>query len=211
MQGTSEETAGGLGGGGSGGVPPTGGGGGGDGGPPPDGIASRIAGLSILKGLLLYGATLAFAGLYAYFIYRIANAPTNKPPNLDSAMVATAAALAGVLGSAFALVTGTSSPVVNPGLKQVLPTLDDPNATTPAKALVRARRVLSFEPGDTNQASWPLTFGIWAYAVIAAGVAAAYILNRGETPPDVKALAIAFAGYVLALVNAAYGLATKAA
>jgi hypothetical protein len=211
MQGTPQEAGAGAGAGGTG----VAGGGvdagaGGTGAASQDGLASRIAGLSILKGLLLYGATLAFAGLYAYFMYRIANAPTGKPPGLDSTMIATAAALAGVLGSAFALVTGTSTPVVNAGLKDALDKLDDPNVSLRDKVVVRARRILSFEPGDTDQASWPLTFGIWAYAAVAAGVAAVYILNRGETPPEVKALAIAFAGYVLALVNAAYGIAAKA-
>lgn len=52
-----------------------------------------------------------------------------------------------------------------------------------------------------------MTFGIWAYALV--GGAVTYFLNQGETPAEIKALAVAFAGYVLALVTTAYGLKTK--
>jgi fructoselysine-6-P-deglycase FrlB-like protein len=42
------------------------------------------------------------------------------------------------------------------------------------------------------------------YAVVASAVAITYVLNQGETPDSIKALAVAFGGYVIALVNAAY-------
>src|SRR2546421_8841468 len=73
----------------------------------PEPAPVTIGGVSALKGLVLYGATLTFAALYAYFIVRILGAKPGKPPGLDPAMVSTAAALAGVLGSAFALEIGT--------------------------------------------------------------------------------------------------------
>ena len=57
---------------------------------------------------MLYGAILTFGGLYAYFIVEIFSAKS-APPRLDAVMVSTAAALAGVLGSAFALEVGTTS------------------------------------------------------------------------------------------------------
>jgi hypothetical protein len=46
--------------------------------------------------------------------------------------------------------------------------------------------------------------GIWAYAVVASAVAITDVVNQNETPSTIKALAVAFAGYVIALVNAAY-------
>src|SRR5262252_7613569 len=70
------------------------------------GVAARNAGLSSLKGLVVYGSTLTFAGFYAYFMEQIAVASSGKAPGLSGAMVAAAAALAGILGSAFALVIG---------------------------------------------------------------------------------------------------------
>ena len=77
------------------------------------GSATRIAGLSVLKGLVLFGATLTFAGLYAYFMERIAAAPSGTQPTLNTAMVGAAAALAGVLGSAFALAVGVPTTATN--------------------------------------------------------------------------------------------------
>jgi len=169
-------------------------------------VATRIAGLSILKGLVLYGATLTFTGFYAYFIYRIADASHLKPPHLDAAIVSAAAALAGVLGSAFALVVGVPSDTTNEGLADDLKTV---RVTGKNKRRAWVRKALSLEPGGVDQASWPLTFGIWMYAAVAAAVAVTYLVNQGETPEAIKALAIAFAGYVIAFMTAAYGIATK--
>jgi hypothetical protein len=175
--------------------------------PGPGDAAASIGGLSVLKGLLLYGATLTFAGFYAYFMERIASASQGSPPALDAAMVSAAAALAGVLGSAFALVIGvpTDPSTTNLGLAEML------DSTTEAPKVTKARawiwKLLSLEPGGAKRPSWPLTFGIWSYAAVASAVAITYLLNQAETPEAIKALAILFAGYVLAFVTAAYGIA----
>ncbi len=162
-----------------------------------------IAGTSTLRGLMLYGAILAFAALYVYFIIEILSAGAHKPPNFDGAMISAAAALAGVLGSAFALKVGVVPTHVNDALRQHL-------AATPAGTGAKVNRLihqaLSLDPGDKESNSWPLTFGIWVYAIVASAVAITYIFNQSETPGPVKALAVTFAGYVLALINAAYGL-----
>jgi hypothetical protein len=163
--------------------------------------APRIAGLSTLKGLILYGAVLTFAGLYVYFIVRITGAATNAPPVLDASLVSAAAALAGVLGSAFALEigTGTDPASTNHALREALAGAADAKGTT-----LRFWQALSLEPSDTGSASWPKTFGIWVYAIVASAVAVTYVLNQNETPGTIKALAVAFGGYVLALITAAY-------
>jgi hypothetical protein len=167
------------------------------------GWTATIAGLSILKGLILYTAVLTFAGFYGYFIWKIGAANEN-PPSFNSAMVTVAAALAGVLGSAFALAIGVPSKTVNEPLsKQIQKEKGNPQKRT------RLRKYLSLEPGGVGMASWPLTFGIWVYAIVAAAVAIVYFVNQNQTPPGIKALAVAFAGYVLALVTSAYGLASR--
>jgi hypothetical protein len=168
------------------------------------GLAGRIAGLSVLKGLVLYGATLTFAGFYAYFMQQIATAANNTQPHLNTAMVSAAALLAGVLGSAFALVIGVPVRATNEGLAEALgkAAKDQPRGTW-------LRRLLSLEPGGTDHASWPQTFGIWMYAAVAAAVAVVYLLNQGETPTEIKALATAFGGYVIAFMTAAYGIGTS--
>src|SRR4051794_28694702 len=81
----------------------------------------KIQGLSVLKGLVLYGFVIAFAYLYIDFIVAIIGAD-GKPPDLDDTEVSVAAALAGVLGSAFALEIGTPTDAraTNPKLNKAL-------------------------------------------------------------------------------------------
>ena len=169
----------------------------------------QIAGLSALKGLILYMAVIAFAALYVYFMVRILQAQSGKPPALDSALVTAAAAFAGVLGSAFALEIGspTDSRDTNPTLKAAL---DEREPTKAARVKSWVRLVLSLEPPDTESVSWPKTLGIWTYAIIASAVAITYACNQSETPATIKALAVAFGGYVIALVTRAYGIKAKA-
>jgi hypothetical protein len=162
--------------------------------------AAAIGGLSALKGLVLYGAVLTFAGLYIYFIARISGA--SGYPRIDGALITTAAALSGVLGSAFALEIGTPTDPAstNRRLRHAADTADNRKQ----RAAARIWQGLSLDPKRVDSASWPKTFGIWVYAVIGFAVAVTYVLNQGSTPPAIKALAIAFGGYVVALVNAAY-------
>jgi hypothetical protein len=164
--------------------------------------APRVAGLSTLKGLVLYGATLTFAGLYIYFIVKISGAAAGSHPTLDAALISTAAALAGVLGSAFALEVGTTSDTA-PTNAALDHQVKDANGI-PKQALARTWQALSLDPRNANSSSWPKTFGIWVYAIVASAVAITYVLNQGETPDSIKALAVAFGGYVIALVTAAY-------
>ena len=171
------------------------------GGPP---TASRIAGISTLKGLVLYGATFTFAGLYIYFIVKISDAAAGRHPTPDTALISAAAALAGVLGSAFALEVGTTSDTTatNTALDAQVKAAN--GAGMVKKALARIWQALSLDPRNVNSSSWPKTFGIWVYAIVASAVAITYVLNQNETPDSIKALAVAFGGYVIALVTAAY-------
>ena len=169
---------------------------------PDDQPAPGIAGLSALKGLVLYGAVLTFAGLYIDFIVQITTARSGAPPKLDAALVSAAAALAGVLGSAFALEIGTPTPEssTNHNLSQAM----ERASGTKERTATRIWQVLSLEPKSIGSASWPKTFGIWVYAIVASAVAITYVCNQQETPGTIKALAVAFGGYVVALVTAAY-------
>ena len=127
----------------------------------PDGPSSRIGGISTLKGLVLYGAIFTFAGLYIYFIVEISNAAVGKHPALDATLISTAAALAGVLGSAFALEVGTTTDpsTTNGALNQ---RVEAARAGSVAKRVVaRIWQALSLDPRNVNSSSWPKTFGIW--------------------------------------------------
>jgi hypothetical protein len=177
------------------------------GGPPASGAPAgsdndQVGGMSALRGLLVYGAVLTFAGLFIDFMIVISAARHGVKPTIDATLIAAAAALSGVLGSAFALKIGvTPSPAaVNRSLAAHL------NSTDRSRVAARIRQALSLEPSTTTDKSWPLTFGIWVYAIVAAATVVVYILNQHETPDSVKALAVTFSGYVLALLNMAYGL-----
>jgi hypothetical protein len=105
--------------------------------------------------------------------------------------------------SGFRPTTDKSS--VNPGVQRAID-----NAAKPSEKIVPwLRKILSYEPSNAQSSSWPMTFGIWAYAVVAAAVAIAYFLNQNETPDTIKTLAVAFAGYVIALLNSVYQLTTN--
>jgi hypothetical protein len=164
-----------------------------------------IGGMSALRGLMLYGAILTFAGLYAYFMVVISTSRHGVKPAIDATLISAAAALSGVLGSAFALKIGVkpTAALVNHELAAHAKAAARGERSKVAAAI---RKALSLEPSDVSAKSWPLTFGIWAYAAVASAVVVVYILNQNETPGTVKALAVTFGGYVIALVNMAYGL-----
>lgn len=168
-------------------------------------VPTDIGGLSILKGLVLYGATATFAVLYIHFMVEIFQA-ASKPPNFAGSLVSAAAALAGVLGSAFALDIGspTEPGSTNPELNDALKAGGNKPSWT-----AYVRRALSLEPANIKATSWPKTVGIWVYAIIAGAVAITYVVNPHTTPGSVKALAVSFGGYVIALITRAYGITTK--
>ena len=181
--------------------------------PPPTPAANvndGIAGMSALRGLMLYGAMLAFAGLYVDFMIVISRSRAGVTPHIDATLISAAAALSGVLGSAFALKIGAKP---NPSsVNHALATHIASSTHGGRRASLGAdiRRALSLEPSAVGAKIWPLTFGIWAYAVIGSAVAVVYVLNQHETPDAVKALAVLFSGYVIALINSAYGMTQQA-
>jgi hypothetical protein len=109
-----------------------------------------------------------------------------------------------VLGSAFALVIGlpTDKSSVILGIQEAI----DKAARPREKIVPWLRKILSYEPRNAQSSSWPMTCGIWAYAVVASAVAITYFHNQNKTPDTIKTLAVAFAGYVIALLNSVYQL-----
>lgn len=165
----------------------------------------QIGGMSALRGLIVYGAVLAFAGLFIDFMIVISTAHAGVKPSIDATLITAAAALSGVLGSAFALKIGVK-PSPNAVNHKLCQHLKEGRAGTRSQVAAHLRQALSLEPSATTEKSWPLTFGIWAYALVGSATVAVYVLNQNETPTSVKALAVTFSGYVLALLNMAYGL-----
>jgi hypothetical protein len=166
--------------------------------PPIDGVV----GIKVLQGAILYAAVLTFAVLYVHFIVLISDASGHTPPKIDGTLLGTAAALSGVLGSAFALRMGVNRGAPGPDQQQQ----QQAPAAGASRVGNRVKRVLAFEIGGPSNRNWPLTVGIWTYAAVASAVVIAYALNQDVTPGGVKALAVVFGGYVLALIHAEFGV-----
>jgi hypothetical protein len=143
---------------------------------------SIVGGVGALKALLIVGFVLAFVAVYGYFIEKIWTASSGRPPSFDAAIIATAGALSGILGSGFALALGVARP-------------DDSQAPrfVPARVADKFKGI-----------SITLTLGIWAYAIVGGAACVTTLLNTGETPEVVKGLAAVFGGYILTLASGAF-------
>lgn len=122
--------------------------------------------MSALRGLMLYAAVLAFAGTYCYFMVVMSTAKNGIKATIDTTQITAAAALSGVLGSAFALKIGVKP---NPPLLKNDLATHNKNASEghASPVAARIRQLLSLEPSDAHAKRWPLTFGIWSYGVVA--------------------------------------------
>jgi hypothetical protein len=141
-------------------------------------------GSATLRFLFLVGGLVAFAVLYAYFIYEIWTASDNTTPDLDKQLVYMASALGGVLGTFFAVALGIQR--------------KDPNVDQ------RDLKLGSTLLGTTGPSEALATAALWLYAAVglAAGVTA--ILKSVESPDAIKALAAVFGGYGFAVFSAAF-------
>jgi hypothetical protein len=140
-----------------------------------------IGGMRTLRELLVLGLVAAFVVVYGSFMWDIWQACVNgaDPPGFNDGLVNFAGALAGVLGSAFAVALGIAKPPV----------------TAPEGRLAGARKPF---------AGLSITLGIWAYAFVGAAAAATALVNMEETPDPIKALSSVFVGYILALAATAF-------
>jgi hypothetical protein len=145
---------------------------------------SIVGGMRTLRELLVLGLVAAFVVVYGDFIIDIWNARRNgeQPPRFNDGLVTFAGALAGILGSAFAVALGIAKGDQEP----------------PAQGrLAGARRRFA-------GLSVSVTFGIWAYAIVGAAAAVTALVNLDETPDPIKALSSVFVGYLLALASTAF-------
>jgi hypothetical protein len=155
-----------------------------------------VGGVRLLKALIVFALVVAFAGLYSFFMVRIWQQPHGQTPKFDNGLVSVAGVLAGILGGGFALALGVAKPAGEPPpskLGQAAAKLPGGDHAT----LTRSLDALTWM-------SFPVTVGIWTYAVIGAAAAATTVLNTEETPNVVKALASVFGGYIFAVGTLAF-------
>ena len=136
---------------------------------------------ALLRAVTLLGSDIAFAGLFAYLIYVTWDATPGNPPAVTGPVVGAAAALAVVLAAAFAGELGSAA---GGGLG-----------------------INPFKPGTWKSLTTTTSIlfaGIFLYMAVGAACGLTYLANADETPSILKTVAVAFGGYVIAYLGAAY-------
>jgi len=130
--------------------------------------------------VLVLGAEFVYFALVTYLIVATFQSDHLKQPTINGAVVGAAGALAGIFGTAFAALLGL--PVVT---KQ-----NDGTFWGVVKSVVTVDNVLAA--------------GVVLYMVEGALLGGTYLIREVESPGVVKAIAVAFGGYVIAYVGKAY-------
>jgi hypothetical protein len=127
-----------------------------------------------IRALTLFGANLAFAALFAYILYETWSGA--GPDAITKPVESAAAALAVALGAGYALMLGTGNGgAVREGFSVAM------TAMTSIKVL-----------------------GVVLYMAVGTACGVTYLVHDPQAPGIVKTVAVAFGGYVLAYIGAAY-------
>jgi hypothetical protein len=151
-----------------------------------DQIQTRVVGTDLLKSLILVGFVLAFIVLYFRFALDVVNAAPGHPPRIDPSLTNVAGGLAGILGTGFALALGVAK-------------TDDSHTNR-----LMSGNFLGGPGGPFEGVSLAVSFGVWAFPVVAFGVGAVVLTHLSESPPVLTTLVSVAAGYVLAFATAAF-------
>ena len=133
---------------------------------------------ALVRAVTLFGSEVAFAGLFAYVIYETWDANSGKPPDISKPVEGAAAALVVALAVGYAGALGVQP---QPGTRAVAWFSKWPSLT----------ELLLF-------------LGVFLYMLVGAACGLTYLANVEEAPGLIKTVAIAFGGYVIAYIGAAY-------
>ena len=139
--------------------------------------------------LTLVGAELAYLAVAGYLVWVTWDAKAGTVPGVSGAIAGTAAALATTFGLGYASILGVPA---SGGDTFAAPA----NAGPLRKMLAWLDHVLTLNN--------LLGAGVFAYMAAGAGLGATYIFNQTESPGVVKAIAVAFGGYVIAYIGLVY-------
>jgi hypothetical protein len=134
---------------------------------------------AFVRALTLVASEIAFAGLFAYVLYETWHAPGGKPPTIAGPIEGAAAALAVALAAGFSGALGMQ-----------------PTAGVRALDLFKNKGLFNTE--------LILFVGIFVYMAVGAACGLTYLANVDETPGLLRTVAVAFGGYVIAYIGAAY-------
>jgi hypothetical protein len=143
-----------------------------------DDDAARQALAALVRATTLFASEIAFAGLFAYLMYETWNAHSGAPPEISKPVVGAAGALAVALAAGYAGALGLNP---QPGV-----------------------RAFSWFSQKNFKASGLLFLGVFTYMTVGAACGLTYLANVDETPGIIKTVAVAFGGYVIAYIGAAY-------
>jgi hypothetical protein len=134
---------------------------------------------AFVRALTLIASEIAFAGLFAYVIYETWQAPDGTPPTIAGPIEGAAAALAVALAAGFSGALGLQ----------------------PTQGV---RAIDFFKTKGLFNTELILFAGVFVYMAVGAACGLTYLANVGETPGLLRTVAVAFGGYVIAYIGAAY-------
>jgi hypothetical protein len=140
----------------------------------------NLNGVKLLRFVLIIGCMLAFAAAYVYAAWQVWTASGDTSADLNKGILYVGAALGSVLGTYFAVALGVQSETSGPDkIGEALTNAEGPPALLATGAL-------------------------WIYAAVGIGVGVTVVINPGESPQELQALAAVFGGYVLAVFGAVF-------
>jgi hypothetical protein len=150
-------------------------------------METRILGANVLKSIILVGVVLAFAALYLGFALDVLRAPTDQEATIDPTLANVAGGLAGILGTGFALALGVKK-----------------TEGSHTNKIFKADRTPDALKNAFKGISLAVTFGVWAYPIVAAIVGVVVLTHLSESPPVLTTLVSVAGGYVITFATAAF-------
>ena len=138
----------------------------------------------VIRGFTLIAAELAFVALFVNFVVETWRAADGDPPTFSDVQVNAGGALAVVIGAGYATVLG------------VEPHAENSVAMLSRDWFGKVRQLL--------QERLLLLLGVGLYMLIGIAVAVTYAVNEAETPGVLRTFAVAWGGYVIAYLGAAF-------
>jgi hypothetical protein len=145
--------------------------------PPADVERQRLA--ALVRASTLFASEIAFAGLFAYILFQTWDATSGQEPEISTPVASAAGALAVALAAGYAGALGMTP---TPGVH--------------AMQWFNKKNLFSTEA--------LVLIGVFLYMAIGAACGLTYLAKVEEAPGIVKTVAVAFGGYAIAYIGAAY-------
>jgi hypothetical protein len=146
------------------------------------------SGIKLLRLLILWGAVGVFVGLWMWF-FGVIWTDDAEPVELDQSALYVASAIGGLLGTFFG---------VSMGVERRDPD-KDASQLAPGSTLLGTP-----DPREKGVSDSLTTAAVWAYALVGLVAIVTVFVRSEQAPGAVETLATTFAGFLLAIVAAAF-------